>query len=84
MTPHDPDDCQECGRRESVVYRCTSCEYTFDVPGEYRYFAQGRGHWHVADNDARFKHLLAGHVGSHSTAAGFVPLAGDVSAHDGT
>ena len=62
---HDKGHCHACGLREVVTYQCTSCPYTFDAPGQYRYFAQGRGHWHVPDDDQRFKKLVGDHRKTH-------------------
>lgn len=74
MKVHDPTHCGECGRRERVTYRCTGCPYTFEVDGEYRYYAQGRGHWHTSGDDPRFRLLIREHRASHVEFVGMVPV----------
>lgn len=72
--PHNPEDCDQCGRREVVTYRCTACPYKVDVPGEYRFFVQGNGHWHCPDKRWLFIRVVTGHVATHKTPAGMVPI----------
>jgi hypothetical protein len=67
------DRCGECGRRELVTYRCTSCSYRFEVDGVYRYYPQGHGHWHAADDQGRFVRLVREHIQSHSESAAIIP-----------
>jgi hypothetical protein len=71
---HDPTQCDECGRRETVTYRCTGCEYRFGVAGVFRWYPQGRGHWHAADDRDGFARLVEEHRSSHREFVGIVPV----------
>lgn len=73
---NNENDCGECGRRELVIYQCTACPYIIEVPGEYHFYAQGRGHWHTPDDDDRFVRLVSDHVASHDPHSCIVPRSG--------
>lgn len=61
--PPDERDCSDCGRRAVVQYRCTACESVIEVDGAYRWHWQGKGHWHVADDEAALDaHIACGGV----------------------
>lgn len=55
-------NCPDCGRRATVRYRCTECGRVWGVPGEYRWYWQGLGHWHVAGDEAAFLADVAEHL----------------------
>lgn len=67
-------DCPECNRRHVAVYRCLSCEYRLEVPGEFRWYWQGRGHWHHADNPDWRTPLRAHLDDEHDGGGCFVPM----------
>ncbi len=71
-------DCPDCERRETAHYRCTQCTATWAVPGVYRWYWQGLGHWHDADDRAGWSATVFDHVrGEHGGRAGIVPAPGE-------
>lgn len=69
--------CPECGRRLVAVYRCVRCGHRLEVPGEFRWYWQGRGHWHHAD-DPDWLAALGAHLNNqHGGEGGFLPMRDD-------
>jgi hypothetical protein len=64
-------DCPDCERPAVATYRCARCGERFDVPGRFRWYWQGRGHWHDADDDLA---MLVEHAGSHDPPSVILPL----------
>jgi hypothetical protein len=41
------------------------CDARFVIPGEYRYFIQAGGHWHVPDEEVAWQSELIDHLITH-------------------
>lgn len=65
-------DCPDCERAAVARYRCTSCDLVVEVPGVYRWFWQGRGHWHVAEDPDALTATLSEHQAAHGGC--FLPV----------
>lgn len=70
-------NCSDCNRRHLAVYRCVRCGYRIEVPGMFRWYWQGRGHYHEAD-DPKWGTALTGHLADvHDGDGGFLPVRDD-------
>jgi hypothetical protein len=64
----DDLDCLVCGSRYVAVYKCSACDHKWEFPGEFQYFWQGHGHFHVEDDDTWGTQIIE-HVKTHEPPA---------------
>lgn len=70
-------DCPDCGRRSVATYRCVRCDHRIEVPGEFRWSWQGRGHWHEADDPGWYAAMTRHLTDAHDDRGAFVPVRAD-------
>ena len=58
----------------TVVYQCTACDTQFHIPGEYRYYPQAGGHWHVPDTGVAWQVMLFDHYAGHGGRGAVTPI----------
>jgi len=61
----DGPNCPDCGRRETITYGCSECEWRHETPGTYRWSWQGKAHAHIADDENEWTKIVMDHWQSH-------------------
>lgn len=58
-------NCPDCGRRETIAYRCTACDAQWLVAGVLRWSWQGKAHAFIADEEHEWTKTATEHWRCH-------------------